>query len=574
MPTLDDLLQQSMLFTALRERHMPPVPVSTAFRSAKPLPQTAADLGGELDEETIRLNPIWQFSWDPEQPGTFTRITVLSRGMGMDYGMPATVYAKLEFREVKVRREDGTVVDLYLDPEHMIGAWRGSVGEIVPKPISSLFRKEVDLWPLPALIDSSMLVAFGYRLDAPTPSPLTRADCDELGDALIPAPDAPTPGVAFIAGKNSRARVCVGEARYIVLVELVLCKEYNDFVPEGLMGFARIHPHALVWSNENLDRVEATIVMARPKDAMAHSEAMHGVHKALVVADTNQNHQVAQSVPIPYADGIYDYMETEPARKFEGRKPSTFDHPLQRDGEITLADSRFKRRRILEGAVQLRRSIVISNDTDVVKEPRQGQFDNVHIAPRMRLVMSMPSGEDVLVDDDISMVFVCMHDCCHMHVRWSSLFSDKIIAGWKDGRPNAEPGAPAVPEDQTVFASFPNEHTLRYRAVAEGSATASPARGAKQRTVVKAGSLTVFCHHGAGYAIDEWPGQKTKIAMMRGVLEFQANQFDEPYWAGTPNDVWSLFYFRVRYTAKTRGMLDPNWDVCPRLVFDLEKCMQ
>jgi len=551
MPNLDDLLRQSMLFTAARGMNATPVLMTSAFRTPKPKPQSARDLGGDLDPDTVMRNPIWRLSWDPAKPGTFTNVQIYSRGMGMDYGMPALVYKHMEFRSVQVVRTGGQVVDLYLDPEHMIGAWRTTQGKIT--------GSSSGLWPLDINADVSMLVAFGFNLDGDKPSGFTPEEIEELGDELMPPGDLPPRQLDFITGLNTRAWVCVGPARYIVMVELVLCKENNEFVPGGFIGFARIHPHVLIWSNEDTVRVGATIVMQRPANAMAHGDAMHDKHKVLLVADTNVIHDPSAKIqmPLPTTDRLYDYYEVEPYTRFRSRKPKAEDHPLQKTGEVTLADARFKRGRINEAAIK-RHSPLVMADPDVVKEPRQGQFDNVHIAPRMKLVMYLPNGENVTVDD-LPMLNTCLHDCTHMHVRWSAFLTDhKPLLGWRGNTPHVEPGAPQVPENQTVFASFPNDHGLEYRAIAERN---------------PAGHLTIFCHHGLAYAVDQWPdtmfnkGPSAGLALMRGALEQLANEFEEPYWNGTPNDIWALFYFRVRYTGKFRFLQQ-------RSIFNVEDCMR
>ncbi len=562
MPSLDDLLKQSMLFTATAPEL--PKPMTGAFRSSKPFPTRAAELPRGLDEVTVRTNPIWRLSWDPAAPGTFTNITIRSRGMGMDYRMAATAYDRMEFETVRVRRRNGTNVELPLDPQHMIAAYFAREGSIFP--LADKFSGKSNwLWQLNTRIDSSMLVVFGYKLDQKIPSPLTKTECDALGGDLMPNPGEELPGVTFTATPGAAAWAHVDHTRYIVAVEVVLCREHNDFVPGGLIGFARIHPHLMVWANERVDRVEGTILMARPAEGMTHAgDAMHATHKALVVADTNEAHTLSgffQS-PIPYTDALYDYYEVDPARVFEGRKPREYDHPLQQVGEITLADARFVAPRRIPDAVT-RRSAFAWFSPDVAKVPRQGQFDNVHIAPRMRLTMDVPfDGRGrFIVDDDIAMLNMCLHDCCHMHVRWSKFLTDSIIAGWKDGRPNAEPGAPAVPENQTVFASFPNQHTLRYRAVADS---------------VAAGALTIICHHGLAYAVDEWPREPLsvdKIALLHFGIKKQARAAVEPYFDGEENDQWSLFYFRIRYTGTLIVGSAGEWAIVPRSDFSLETCM-
>jgi hypothetical protein len=177
MPRLYNLLSQSMLFTGTE-----PVARKSrtrAFRSPDPFPVRAVDLPKGLTETNVRENPIWQFSWDPAHPGTFTKVTIRSRGMDMDYGMPAKVYDRVEFRNVKVVRKKGVEVDLYLAPEYMIDAWYAREGEIR--------GVEGPLWPLPAQLDASMLVAFGYKLENGQLMALTKAECDTLDRDLMPA---------------------------------------------------------------------------------------------------------------------------------------------------------------------------------------------------------------------------------------------------------------------------------------------------------------------------------------------------------------------------------------------------
>lgn len=551
MPRLYNLLSQSMLFTGTE-------PVArksraTAFRTPDPFPVRAAELPDGLTDTHVRENPIWQFSWDPENPGTFTKVTIRSRGMGMDYGMPAKVYDRVEFRNVKVVRKGGAEVDLYLAPEYMIDAWYAREG--------ALRGGDQPLWALSARLDASMMVAFGYKLENGRLTALSKAECDTLGPDLMPAPGHAPRTTEFAARTGVSAWARVDACRYIVVVELVLCRENNDFVPGGLIGFARIHPHAMIWANEKLERVEASIVLARPKKAMVHdSDSMHDAHKALVVADTNQTHEISarMELPLPYTDLLYDYYEVEPTQVFEGRKPRPGDHPRQREGEVTLADARFVRARTISNAI-VRRSPHVGKDPDVMKEPRQGQFDNVHIAPRMRLWMDLAGAGPELVADDLAMLNMCLHDCCHMHVRWSRFLTDPVVCGWKGDSPNVEPGAPAVPENQTIFASFPNEHTLRYRAVAEG---------------VSAGDLTVICHHGLGYAVDQWPGAEHAIFGLHLTLASLATMFEEPYWNGVATDKWALFYFRVRYCGAPNKGVGNGWVVSPRSEFDVETCMR
>ncbi len=554
MPSLQQLLDQTMFFTALRGRGVTPIALDGEFHSPDPKPRRAGR-DGELDEVTVRNNAIWRFRWDPAEPGTVRDVTIRSRGMGMDYGMPSKVYERVEFRGLKVERP-GESIDLLLDPAHMLGAWWSPTG-LVPAS-----RK--GLWQLEARTDASILVAFGYQLDGGVAQPLSLAECEALGDALVPVPGMLPPLLDFIAGDNTAARVCVGSLRFVVAVELVLCREANDFVPAGLIGFARIHPHVMIWSNDDNARIEGTIVLARPPEGMSHDESIMGKRfKPLLVTDTNEAHGFTSWVgmPLPFSDNLYDYYETEPVTRFRGRAPGPNEHPLARTGEFTFADPRFTQERRIEGVIE-RRSFWVRDHLpkapkpDILRQPRQGMFDNVHIAPRMRLLVD-GDPDPVVIDDNLPMLNMCLHDCTHLHVRWPAFLnnedSDRMTFGWADGRPFACAGAPAVPENQTVFGSLPDEHTLRYRA----SAQSCPA-----------GKATVLCHHGVGYAVDVWPGlrARSKIKLLRTMIRDSALH-DDPATPGADVDDWVLFYFQVMYIGQ-----GGQW--VRRSGFDLEECLQ
>jgi hypothetical protein len=553
MPSLDDLLSETMLFRGARRQNLEPVPLATegVFRSPRPNPQTLADVGWQERAETALHNPIWRFSWDPDHPGTFTDVTIRSRGMGMDYGMEMSALEKVEFRSVQVRSEaQEEPLDLYLDRAHMLGAWWVRRGTIA--------HNESWLWRLESELDCSCLVAFGYQVVCGRAERIKMDEIKSLGDTLIP-PLGDPPRLRFLAKSDASAFVCVGPSRYIVAVELVLCKERPDFVPGEMVGFARIHPHAFVWSNEPLERAEVSIVLARKREtAGCGDETMKREIGALVVTDTNDEHSVSDLLehPIPYTDNLYDYYETDPYRRFSKREPGPDDHPLQRRGEVTLADARFGRDRVIENAVR-RRTRFVRDHRDIRKCRRQGQFDNVHLAARMRAEFEMNGREVVL--DDIVMINQCLHDCVHMHVRWSefldsnNVFSEtRMMHGWGPTGPYSQAGAPAVPRNQTVFASFPDRHSLQYRAVA---------------TDVKPGVTQVFCHHGLAYAVDEWPTVKaaTAVGLLLSTIRGEALDAGEPY-VGLLTG-WPEFYWRVRWRDEGSGVVE-------RLTFDLERCMQ
>lgn len=557
MASLSDLLAQTMLFTGAQHQKLSPVPLDpgTPFHSPKPKPQELADVGFTERVDTVLRNPIWRFRWDPSKPGTFTQLTICSRGMGMDYGMAMPAYDKVEFT-AKLVRLDGTELGLPLDPSHMVGAWWSRLGTI-PEASSGL-------WRLEAKLDVSIVVAFGFQLGPNGIEPLTLDEITELGDELMPST-----GIAarlkYIAGEPGSAFVCVGPSRYIVAIELVLCKERPDFVPGEIVGFARIHPHGFVWSNEELTSAEVAIELARPsKTTGCGDPAMKDKITALVVADTNDVHSTMALIdlPVPYTDVLYDYYCTEPFVRFKNRKlrkptdDDPGDHPMQEGGEITLADARFTRERIRENAVS-RHTLLVRDHRDIRKCKRQGQFDNVHMAARMKVEFTtheLGATPQQVVLDEIVMINQCFHDCIHMHVRWTEFIDSKLFAGWGPSGPHSQAGVPGVPPNQTVFASFPTPSTLRYRALAER---------------VRAGVVQVFCHHGMAYAVDQWPTLSAlgKIEMLHGGIRAEAIGTQDAY-AGELPAGWLEFYWRVRWT----GAADAHVE---RLTCrDLEWCMR
>lgn len=549
MPDLDALLAETMLFAGSRGAGLEPVPVvlgEGAFTSPKPRPQTMAEVGTHERDETAMANYVWRFRWDPARPGTFTDVTIKTRGMGMDYGMAASVFDRVEFESVRVVRDTGAV-DLPLDAAHMVKAWWTRTGEIGPKA-----SRLSPLWKLPAKLDSSLVVCFAYQLDGGSVKPLTMTEIQDLGDDLIPV-DGRRPA-AVTAGDAESYDVCIGPARYIVMVELVLCRERPDFVPGNLVGFCRIHPHVLAWSNEDLQRFEASIVLERPAKGMQCDPAMDDEIGSLAVSDTNDAHSASAmgGLPLPYTDNLYDYYNDDPHGTFGKRKPQDGDHPLQRIGEITLADARFRDERTNHGCVE-RRTPLVRNVRDVRKCPRQGQFDNVHLAARMVAEFADEHGDPVDLGK-IVMINMCLHDCVHMHVRWGEFLEDKMLLGWGPRGPFTKAGAPAIPPNQTVFASFPNRHTLRYRAVAE---------------TCRAGALQIVCHHGCAYAVDAWPDGHAfmKIAGLHTAIAAEAVLHDQPHRGQIPFG-WLEFYWRVRWTG-VHGQPPVE-----RLTFELEKAMR
>jgi len=131
--------------------------------------------------------------------------------------------------------------------------------------------------------------------------------------------------------------------------------------------------------------------------------------------------------------------------------------------------------------------------------------------------------------------------------------TDEMLLGWGAAGPHTQPGVPAVPPNQTIFVSFPNAHTVVYRALAED---------------VKAGAEQVVCHHGMGYAVDVWPEVLSQgtVAALQAAIRAEALATQDAH-AGELAAGWTEFYWRVRWTGEA---VSPRG----RLTFLLEKCLR
>jgi hypothetical protein len=131
---------------------------------------------------------------------------------------------------------------------------------------------------------------------------------------------------------------------------------------------------------------------------------------------------------------------------------------------------------------------------------RQGEYDNLHIAPTMvapsAILDAMPNDAWRESISTIAMAPFCVHDCFHTHWRWSEptgttfgIFFSKSLGpenmGWGAKGPNTEPDAPMVPHNQGVVIECEGGK-FTYTATAHRVAPLE---------------WQVFFHHGSGYAV-------------------------------------------------------------------------
>jgi hypothetical protein len=213
----------------------------------------------------------------------------------------------------------------------------------------------------------------------------------------------------------------------------------------------------------------------------------------------------------------------------------------------------------LYGTAGLRKQDLLPRvKADVVKWPRQGQFDSIHLAPRMKadLMLARPALSRIPWADtlqEIAMAPFCEHDCFHTHFRWGANWNEmptslalkngQGISGFSGtattgkfggvGVPNTEIGAPLVPLNQEISVSFESEHVFNYTAT-------------MAKDIVPGVWQAVF-HHGSAYAVSLVADKMVKFIMqlVTGcILDFLL----EPE--------WSEFYWTLRYQDTADGPLE------------------
>jgi hypothetical protein len=178
---------------------------------------------------------------------------------------------------------------------------------------------------------------------------------------------------------------------------------------------------------------------------------------------------------------------------------------------------------------------VVSSPADIAKLAGQGEFDNLHIAPKMiapKEVLANNPGDATLTA--IAMAPFCVHDCMHTHVRWGngSFAQPKHIQGWDGFKPYSKIGAPLVPPNQKITLTLVSPVEFVYKA--EVTPTA--------QLPIKPGQWQIVNHHGSAYAVNI--GIKGKTAKLGvGVLLRNAGEIDFADEHGT----WAMFYWHLRF---------------------------
>jgi hypothetical protein len=327
------------------------------------------------------------------------------------------------------------------------------------------------LWPLAATLDIGTCVVFGYDLTDPK-NPVSIADrLHEL--------------------KPARAEV--GERPWaLVCCELVCNTGRADYEPAGMVEVARFYPVTEVLSNIDRPTVRGAVKLVRPKKTGMndHEWGNGGEHELGLFADRNADLGLAEAAAewvagkpgnvLPFWDNLFEYAEPDAIKT--GAVYLVVDPARATARSFPKSPDRMAYNRITRSY----------GATDVLKVERQGDFDNVHIAPPMAvgpISIGVGKAAFTLPRTKVTMAPLCSHDCFHMHWRWSRQFREEGTNGFNAaGHPNSEPGAAMVPLNQKVeLAVQADVPGFDYRVTATGQST---------------NSWAIIMHHGAGYALE------------------------------------------------------------------------
>ena len=327
-------------------------------------------------------------------------------------------------------------------------------------------------------------------------------------------------------------------ARIVVTCSVTVSRWDDQAAADRATGEGLIFPHIMIASTTELDRASGGVRLTRPSQfnmldmrmsgpmrqlksydipktmmeymmaADSSGEPYHMTKDIDAVLSTDSNDEVmtvgGQVGPFIIWSNLFNYYIDEPTQKLGGSVIKVVDR--NRTQKLAYADSFGYVERDTSDAMPFPTGILNSfnfyPEQRISKYERQGAFDNIHMAPKMRIPETLIdkilpaepliSTPETLTSADfaqlkmnrISMAPFCPHDCFHMHWRWTDNLNGSQIAtrGWGKDKPNEVPGAPMVRHNQDVYVGVPTPHTILYLADIHG---------------VPSDDWQVICHHGA-----------------------------------------------------------------------------
>ncbi|MFN0318591.1 MAG: hypothetical protein ACKVQA_26495 [Burkholderiales bacterium] len=491
--------------------------------------------------------------------------------------------------EVEITLMDGAVVTLPLDLAHLHSRWHVDVGHTEDN--------DHRFWPIAATLDQAVVMAFAYTLDGTSPVKYEETDPREAealgelegggggadwGAKICTGTFMPRGAGAGIAPAAEIGGTASGEAAaapaVLVVLSFTTCTPRVDFEPGGFAYFAKLYPHVMVKATIPLKSIRAAAKLTRPQKTTPAKPAVvsrelwtigdehmtsgchddtNGSISALFVTDTNVDRGPSGSFYNdvgPFWSDIFSYYNDDfggfPSPRYQVVKRTAGRRSLENYGEVhtMLANGGFA-----------------GVETTLMKEPRQGDFDNMHLAPSLKLPTKITHADvwglgNVAVDDRaawradvVSMAPVCSHDCLHTHWRWgAALHLNRVFTyGWSAEGAYRAPGAPMVPLNHDVWATATAPNELLYEGEAGPEQTASG--GGNDSAWIPANGWQVFCHHGSGYVVD-FNGTAAYTAVVEAVGEIASVWFIAESEGGLINpgyvNTWesmAVYYWHLRY---------------------------
>ena len=487
---LEDLLSQTLLFSASPTPRI--VPASFSLTSL---------VGGRPDVgsfESPSHRKIWEYQLDGVD--SVRNVTVRHREMR---DMRMNVCREIKWGDVKVLHQ-GKTFSLPLTEKFLLRTYFLAEGTVP--------ESEAGYWQLPMNLDQSFQRLFGFELKAGQLRPLSPTELDS--QHLLAKPSL----VAF-------NRVREGEQqstplRLLVCMALGCAKERNDFEPGGVLGAARLLPHIMIVANMPVESMESTLQLARDPTTLhtqMDNEEMSPRISPALFTDRNGN-----LTPYPTWDNLFDYYWIDPPLRTE-MKVVRRDRPHAREktGLINEAVAKPTSRGTAHLAYKAR---------TVKKVPRQGEFDNIHFAPKMKLPASVLRKVPNDWPRETTMAPFCIHDCFHIHWRWGEpgikSTVPKWVHGWSKNAPHSVPGAPMVPPNQDVSITLLDACKLEYKAKIHAP---------------EAGRWQIVMHHGAAYALSTAYAAKKAPGVIDALTTSMRGETGK-------EGKWANFYWHLRYT--------------------------
>ncbi len=283
---------------------------------------------------------------------------------------------------------------------------------------------------------------------------------------------------AAVSGQvPATAPAAVSPMKVLVVLSLTACRERTDYEPGAVVGMARLYPHILVRADVDLLKIEATVRYDRP-DKTERATPSDGIDgepmtcckgydavseeiNSTLVADANDQAQIPAGPTLPFWSNLFNYYQTDAYQTLGQEKIKVVSN--DRRGERFDDSGLVERDVVLSKSFRPGGSLRGKMSQIVQKMPHQGEFDNVHMAPKLKVVRVTHFAYSTISDElhaldlstlglnDISMAPFCAHDCFHMHWRWGAAASGKWVRGWDDASPHQTAGAPLVPLNQDVY---------------------------------------------------------------------------------------------------------------------------